>query len=414
MGKTDIEWTDLVWNTVAGCKHASAGCLNCYAERMTNRLSGMESGRGWTGDQRHYSAGIVHGHGDNKGKWTGKIHINQSRLYYPIGVKKPSRIFVNSMSDTFHEDVPVDFLIKLFGVMHQAERHTFLLLTKRPENMLKFCKEVGLMPAADGPEDLASTPSGMVWPENVWAGITAENQDMLDERWKPFSEVPAAKKFISLEPLLGPVDFSKVPHPKDMYCSACRTFFDSPEKSASPCCEAIMPDGSYNAETNMDTCPECKEEFNDDDVLPVCPNCDETDSDCDSPGPAFSDCFTDYVWERDLPALRELDLVILGGESGPGARPIHPDWIRSVRDQCVGAGVPFMLKQLGAWEVMSHENGYLGGGVPIDKNHTWIDIAGKTGETSNDVGPNAYAMARVGKKAAGRLLDGREHMELPE
>ena len=228
-----IEWTEVTWNPVTGCSKVSAGCANCYAERMARRLQAM--------GQPNYARGF-------------QVATHEQMVDRPLAWTRPSTVFVNSMGDLFHEDVPADFVSRVFTTMDAAYRHTFQVLTKRSGR-------------------LAALAPVLPWPGNVWAGVSVEAADYV-HRIDDLRSTPAAVRFLSLEPLLGPL-----------------------------------------------------------------PELDLTD----------------------------IDWVIVGGESGPGARPMDPDWVREIRDQCLSAGVPFFFKQWGGTR----------------------------------------------KKAAGRLLDGRVWDEMP-
>jgi protein gp37 len=229
-----IEWTDQSWNCITGCTRYSAGCINCYAARMALRLKAM--------GQEKYANGF-------------DLTIHEDTLEQPLGWKKPRRIFVNSMSDTFHEDVPVDFICRMFHVMNRAHWHQFQVLTKRSERLFELS-------------------SRLHWGENIWMGVTVEHANYLN-RIDDLRATDAKIKFLSLEPLLSP-----------------------------------MPE----------------------------------------------------------PNLDGIDWVIVGGESGPGARPMNEDWVIDIRNQCIEKGVAFFFKQWGG----------------------------------------------VNKKKAGRMLDGRTWDEYPD
>ncbi len=228
-----IEWTESTWNPVTGCTKTSSGCRNCYAERMAKRLRAM--------GQANYVNGF-------------EVTMHPHALQLPLKWKKPQVIFVNSMSDLFHEDVSLDFIREIFDVMRQASWHTFQILTKRAERLAE------VSPLLD-------------WPDNVWMGVTVENADCAF-RIDYLRNVPAAVRFLSMEPLLSAVE-------------------------------------------DMD--------------------------------------------------LNNIDWVIVGGESGPGARPIEKVWVQGILEQCRNANVPFFFKQWGG----------------------------------------------VNKKKAGRLLDGQVYSEIP-
>ncbi len=177
MATTSIEWTDATWNPVAGCSVISAGCTNCYAMRMASRLQamGMSKYRGLTrkSGRRHV--------------WTGKIRCDESSLAMPLKWKKPRRIFVNSMSDLFHEDVPVEFIAKVWATMANAPHHTFQILTKRPERMAEILSS-----------------SRFLVRKNVWLGTSVESAEVFD-RLDHLRRVPAEIRFVSFEPLIGSV-----------------------------------------------------------------------------------------------------------------------------------------------------------------------------------------------------------------
>ncbi|WP_414472781.1 DUF5131 family protein [Microvirga sp. M2] len=221
---SSIEWTDATWNPVAGCTIVSPGCTNCYAMRMAARLQAM--------GQRKY-AGTTRKTG-GRYKWTGRIVLDYGALAVPKAWHKGRRVFVNSMSDLFHEDVPLAFIQDVFAVMAATPQHTYQVLTKRADRLLE------LSPA-------------LTWPKNTWMGVSVENQDYL---WRVdrLRQTNAKVKFLSLEPLLGPL-----------------------------------------------------------------PGLD----------------------------LTGIDWAIVGGESGPGARPIDPNWVRDIRDACLESGVAFHFKQWG-------------------------------------------------------------------
>jgi protein gp37 len=232
--KSAIEWTESTWNPVTGCTKISSGCRHCYAERMAKRLHAM--------GQPNYVNGF-------------QVTIHEQVLKLPLKWKKPQTIFVNSMSDLFHKDVPSEFIHKVFDVMKRAHWHRFQVLTKRPERLLKLNQKLN-------------------WVPNIWMGVTVENNDC-KSRIDYLRKTNAAVKFLSMEPLLGPIQ-------------------------------------------NMN--------------------------------------------------LYGIDWVIVGGESGPGARPILNDWVVDIRDQCQTACIPFFFKQWGG----------------------------------------------IQKKRAGRLLEGRTWDEMPE
>lgn len=211
--KTSIEWTESTWNPLTGCTKVSPGCKHCYAERMAIRLQAMR--------QPNYSNGF-------------NLTMHEHVLSAPLTWKKPQTIFVNSMSDLFHVDVPETFILKVFDVMRRAWWHQFQILTKRSERLLEMDAKIN-------------------WPDNVWMGVSVENSDYTF-RVDYLRQTEARTKFLSIEPLLGPI-----------------------------------PDLNLN----------------------------------------------------------NINWVIVGGESGPRARPIKEDWVINLKDQCLAAGVPFFFKQWG-------------------------------------------------------------------
>lgn len=177
MAETSIEWTDATWNPVAGCTVLTAGCTNCYAMRMAARLDAM-------GTKKY--RGLTRKSG-KRAVWTGKIRVDENSLNIPHSWSKPRKVFVNSMSDLFHDDVPVDFIAKVWSVMKQTPRHTYQILTKRPDRMA---------------EVLAAAPFEIL--PNVWLGTSIEDGRVL-HRLDAIRRVPTAVRFVSLEPLIGSV-----------------------------------------------------------------------------------------------------------------------------------------------------------------------------------------------------------------
>jgi len=287
---TTIEWTDVTWNPVRGCSLVSAGCQNCYAMKQAHRFSGP--------DQPYAGLTELGPHGP---RWTGQIRLVDELLLDPLRRKDPHRIFVNSMSDLFHEDVPDAFIDRVFLTMFVAKQHTYQVLTKRPERMRAYLSSNETLKrfmvilslfslAIPGSKiKVREHKDGLdgIRMENVWLGVSVEDQQTADERIPILLQTPAAVRWVSAEPLLGPV--------------------------------AIHGwDGSV--QRNYLT---------------------------DSTGPG-------------------IDWVVVGGESGPGARPCDIAWIRSIREQCQEAGVPVFVKQLGARPYQSPErDGGTGFFLPI-------------------------------------------------
>lgn len=360
-----IEWTDATWNPVVGCSKVSLGCANCYAERMAGRLANM--------NQRPYQD-VTCANGNAlqwRGEWNGLAVKVDSAIEKPLHWRKPRKVFVCSMGDLFHESVPFEWIDRVWAVMALAQQHTFQVLTKRPGRMAEYLASrtaiddsgrVGRMPQWynvitcwldqgdtgflgkrwDACHDAASLLDGQSPLPNVWLGTTTENQATADERIPHLLRCPAPVRFVSVEPMLGPVNLS-------------------------PWIGDVVVEEPYEAGSGK----------------PVLKCADVVDE------------FTIAEW------IEKLDWVICGGESGPSARPMHPDWARDLRDQCTAAGVPFFFKQWGAWSPVNAET--LGGS----------NVPGRTKIHTYFVGGTDQYMARVGKKAAGRLLDGRTWDEYP-
>jgi len=328
--KTSIEWTEATWNPIRGCSRVSAGCVHCYAERQAARFSGPGE---------PYEGLLDHGH------WNGTVRVVHAHLDDPLRWKRPRRIFVNSMSDLFHETLAFEDIARIFGVMAAAPRHTFQILTKRPARMVEFF--AWLKGKGDEPYPIDQVRVGermavltakfdMVnlqerfgpWPlPNVWIGVSVESQQAADERIPLLVETPAAIRWVSMEPLLGPVDLAQ----------------------------------------NL-------------------------------PGERM------LRWVR--PMVKMLDWVVVGGESGPEARPMHPFWARDLRDQCAAAQAAFLFKQWGEW-------------APAMGDLYWYPLDGGPAFPIRGDGAGCYAFGdgygavRIGKAKAGRLLDGVEHLGYP-
>jgi protein gp37 len=351
--KTGIEWTDATWNPTVGCKVVSPGCANCYAMKVAARLEGIsvahEAAHGGDPGPMWYYRGLVN-YSKAGPVWNGIFRqAPHDLLERPLRWKRPRRIFVNSMSDLFGEGVTDETIDRVFAVMTLSPQHTFQILTKRPERMREYIAGVTQMRSVRFPDDsiyrigpfshVGSTIKGMEigrrWPlPNVWLGVSVEDQKRADERIPILLDTPAEVRWISAEPLLGPVDLSKHLFGRAVPCSNC---------------------------------------------------------------PKDADCDCGY-WSRSvLLGETALDWVVVGGESGPGARPMHPDWARLLRDQCKDAGVAFLFKQWGEW---------------FPSKFTVTGSRGRMYCFSDGLSP--AEMHQVGKKRAGRLLDGVEHNEYPE
>lgn len=274
-----IPWTDATWNPVVGYSKVSEGCQGCYAIREAWRLAHnpkmgiVGSDESVPAELRNPYAPLVKKNGSVL-NWTTELHLFEKRLSLPLTWRRPLRVFVNSLNDLFHEAMPEAHIDRVFGVMPHCPHHTFQVLTKRPKRMRDYSKRAAKIRPA-------------TWPlPNAHLGVSVENEEAASDRIPALLATPAAIRWISYEPALGPVD-----------------------------------------------------------------------------------------WERWLPGI---DWLVVGGESGPGSRPMQIEWARAARDACAKAGVPFHFKQHGDW--ISDGNG---------------------------------GMKRVGKKAAGRLLDGKTHDEFP-
>lgn len=352
MADTRIEWASKVWNPVVGCSLASPGCTNCYAMRMAWRLQNMASRPDGAGNFHldHYEGTVQQSNGGPV--WTGKVNVAPDDvLLAPLRRKKPTDYFVNSMSDLFHPTVPFEVVDRVFAVMALTPQHTYKILTKRSERMREYlsnaavhgCVAKAAMEIAPvgfdiRPAEIFFPPARFaVWPlRNVWLGVSAEDQRRADERIPDLLATPAAVRWISAEPLLGAIDL---------------TMLDATvgERRATEPSGLILLDALTGVHRDAE---------------------DSIEGIYGNPDP-------------------HIDWVIAGGESGPGARPMHPDWARSLREQCADAGVPFLFKQWGDWRLADQSFIPFGG---KRKGDFWC----------------------VGKKRAGRLLDGVEHNGMPE
>ena len=359
---SSIEWTDATWNTLSGCTRISEGCDHCYIERTPPfRMA-----------HRKFDSPRIGGS-------TGII-LHEDRLELPLHWRNPRRVFVNSLADLFHDDVPAEHIAKVFATMARAERHTFQVLTKRPARMRSLLADGGVkLLEATSDEATAMALYDAYWPlPNVWIGTSVESQKWADIRVPQLLRTEAAIRFLSIEPLLGPIDLHGPIHA------------DGPLRGS-------RTKLTYWLTGEPQWAPE------------------ET-------GPTG-------VVMQPLAVGPQIDWVIVGGESGPGARPMHPDWARKLRDQCVESNVPFFLKQWGEWGV----------DWPLDKDGRIVPgprglrvtVANdgaiyQPGDLSYPDGPrygeairadhnraNLTPMYRLGKHATGRELDGRTWDEQP-
>lgn len=354
--KSAIEWTDATWNPIVGCSIVSPGCTNCYAMKTAGaRTKHTAKYQGLTQPSK---AGPV---------WTGEVRFWEKALTDPLKWREPRRVFVNSMGDLFHEDVPDEWIDKCFAVMALAPQHTFQILTKRPERMREYLTALVRGPWAgrvtvvedDGSthpgtdvqmrvhsamcDALATAPADALnraaawqdehyphgdgfirkWPlPNVWLGVSCEDQERADQRIPLLLQTPAAVRFISAEPLLDAIRLMWSWLPDDVEC--------------------------------------------------------EIEGRVKTSG---------------------LDWVIVGGESGPGARVMHPDWARSLREQCTVRRVPFFFKQWGAWEPRAELSSEEAESLELQNRYEFLDDC---------------HFIKTGKKDAGRALDGRTWGQYPE
>ena len=269
MGKTKIEWSEMVWNPIRGCTRVSEGCRNCYAERVAARFSGL--------GEPYHGLAILKNH---QPRWTGKVRFIEKHLEDPWRWKKPRMIFVNSMSDLFHEQVSDGWIAKIIWVMSRSPRHIFQILTKRPERMRDFLQR-------------KENWEGSL--RNIWWGVSVEDQKTADERIPLLLETPVAIRWVSYEPALGPLKLTR----QHEFCPIHSGFC-------------------------MKTCP----------------------------------------------TKIGIDWLVCGGESGPGARPMHPDWARNIRNQCFAMNIPFFFKQWGEYDAEGIRTGKKSSGDFLD-GHQW-------------------------------------------
>jgi len=354
-----IEWTEATWNPTTGCDRVSPGCDNCYALTLAKRLKGM-------GSRKYQRDGDPRTSGPGFG-----LSVHSDVLGQPMRWREPRRIFVNSMSDLFHDQVPDRFVADVFAVMSIASQHTYQVLTKRHARMRSLLSSTRFWHLVSRARSVRGFPSlpwtGELEPlPHVWLGVSVEDQKWADIRIPALLETPAAVRWISAEPLLGPVDLAK------WLTYGC------------PQCErhGAWTDGrSARAGDEVDEywCQTCGAE------APL--------TACIPPG---------------------LSWVVCGGESGPGARPMNPSWARGLRDQCASAAVPFFFKQWGAWEPLAPVDAHPGDSIVADDGAVYRIPADRFDGFPLELRRRSYAMRRVSKKSAGRLLDGRTWDEFPE
>ncbi len=359
---TQIEWTHLPgfkgasWNPIVGCSVVSPGCTNCYAMKQVGRILRMTDG------QSHYAGTVA----DSKAGpvWTGKVARASDKAFTaPLRRRIPTCYFVNSMGDLFAESVPDEWIDQVFAVMALLAQHRFIVLTKRPERMRDYLiRQFDRCDGEDGiVDDLIAVAelAGVDWREavdawplpNVWLGVSVEDQARAAERIPLLLDTPAAVRFISAEPLLGFITL---------------TDFDIAHAHGVDCHDAL------------------------------------------------SGCYLEQNGNQHFQHVggAKLDWVICGGESGPDARPMHPDWARFLRDQCADAGVPYFFKQWGEWSpVWDKKQGDQC--PPCVVCQDGEVLTGRHMITGTMDEQDAEILRRIGKRAAGHLLDGVEHFNWP-
>ena len=339
---TGITWTEETWNPIVGCSIVSKGCTNCYAMQWAGqRMDGNPRAPHYAGTTKQ-----VNGHH----VWTGKLaRAPEATLLKPLRWTRPRMIFVNSMSDLFHEAVPDDWIDQIFAVMALTPQHTYQILTKRPERMKAYMSDAATRGRI---LDLAllmkELPHNWAWPlNNVWLGVSIEDQATADERIPKLLTTPAAVRWISAEPLLGPIDLTDI----------------SPSILTDPDLMWDALSGDLNRRYLLRR--------------------------------TFGDKLKHHSIGNISPRL---DWVVAGGESGSASRPMHPDWPRSIRDQCADAGTSFFFKQWGEW-APSCDGVTATARIPLARRWPGVE---------------AVWSWRVGKRIAGDLLDGVQHHNWPK
>ncbi len=370
---TNIEWTEKTWNPIVGCSVVSPGCTNCYAMKMAHRLASMAVKPDGAGNiyTTHYE-GLTKDQGRHRHNpvWTGKVaRAGDDHWHIPLKRKKPTMFFVCSMGDLFHKNVPDQWIDEVFAIMAFCPQHVFQVLTKRPQRMRDYILSLDLR--APWPARLPDETTRLISEQlavapqlplpNVWLGVSTEDQRRADERIPHLLETPAAIRFISAEPLLGTLDLNWVGTGEYGVDALSGTQYHEPPENMS----AATSQGN------------------------------------------------------------KLDWVIVGGESGPNARPMHPEWVRTIRDDCGVYGVPFFFKQWGKWGWVGsgssgvYDPGQLGAFVPSPQSDNQLLAVSATNVTQDaTIYAGTFwakhdAIHALGKKRAGRRLDGLEHDEMP-
>jgi protein gp37 len=329
---TSIEWATRSWNPLRGCSKVSDGCKNCYAISQANRFSG----------EGMPFEGLVHKKNGSL-NWTGKITFAEKALMDPYKWKEKERIFVNSMSDVFHDNVPEEYIRRIFDIMADLPRHTFMILTKRPKRMLqlmqKFSQEAMLY------NDIFPLP-------NVWLGVSVENQLTANERIPLLMQTPAAIRFLSCEPLLGPVDLTNLDLGDQLTggYGKRRILWDALSGWESQFEQGILPEPGRIPRVRISN-----------------PN-------------------------------NRIQWVIVGGERGHQSRPMHPHWVQSLLQQCLDSETAFMFKQYGDWTNPAAS------GIPIESIR-------KARHYQFDDGISVW---KIGRKRAGRNFYGESWDAYPD
>lgn len=355
--RSKIEWCDHTFNPWMGCTKVSEGCKYCYAEaQMDHRWGKVEWGP--QGARVRTSPA----------NWRKPLAWNEAAEK----AGRPARVFCASLADWLDEKAPIEWLADLLALIQETPRLDWLLLTKRPESFrARLEKALSLPRWAETTYNSLSVAEDWlngIPPKNVWLGASVENQEQADKRIPELLKIPAQVRFLSCEPLLESVDLG-------------RAWEHYAEHAG------YSPDGNFLGE--LHECPNCTAGENPVDSGYNCPVCEGS-------------CIV--TGRSDL---ARIDWVICGGESGANARPMHPDWARGLRDQCVAASVPFFFKQWGEWLDPVHQeqlslNEMKAFDRYLPRQDVWFSP-----------GINPVAMQRVQKKNAGRLLDGREWNEFP-
>lgn len=311
---TSIEWTDATWNCLRGCSRVSEGCRNCYAEKIAGRFS----------DQGQPYYGLAIRNGTTGAHWTGAIRFMESQLTLPLRWRSPKRIFVNSMSDLFHEKVQDEWIEKILNVILKCPQHTFQVLTKRAARMYEWF---------DREWRIWGKPAKPI--KNLWLGVSCEDQPTADERIPLLLQTPGAVRWVSYEPALAPVDFTAFNLKRAAYGDS-----------------AIFSDRHAHR-----------------------------------PG---------------------LHWIVIGGESGPGARPFNIEWARDVIAQCKAAGVPCFVKQMGGYVLSRNDTGFEG-----DTPHSW-PMDTHTEEETAEVYQSAPVRVRLKDRKGGDWNEWPEDLRVRE